>query len=221
VFANQPTTASYTPPINYQYNSTGAANTITKAANRVGYYSVTLPGLYGGSSGNIQVTAYGTGSEWCNFGGWSWGGTGVRIDVHCFNAAGQPVDSRFTLSYVRDGNLLGATVCCNSDGHPTAYTLADRPSTASYAPLALFTFGFRPANQIRRLSTGRYEVESAHGIETSAVHATAETGSSGGARCKVESFGSGTRAVIRCTTPSGAPIDAVYSYHQVGPFVVG
>jgi hypothetical protein len=218
VFANQPANASYTPPLNYQYNSTGAANTVTKLAGQVGKYMVRMPGLAGATTGNVQVTAYGPGSEWCNV--WNWGpnGTAQHVQVNCFDAAGAPAESRFTVSYVRDGNNIGASVCCSSDGHPTAYALANNPTAASYVPAPSFKFGFSPTNQIHRLSTGRYEVESSWAVGDSAVHVTAAGGSQ--ARCKIESFGSG-KAIVRCTTPAGAPIDAIYTYHQVGPFVVG
>ena len=218
VFANQPTNAAYTPPLNYQYNSTGATNTVTKVAGQVGKYTVKLPGLAAASTGNVQVTAYGPGSEWCNV--WNWGpnGTAQHVQVHCFDAAGAPAESRFTVSYVRDGNNIGSSVCCNSDGHPTAYALASNPTAASYVPAASYKFGFSPTNQIHRLSTGRYQVESSWAVGDAAVHVTATGGSQ--ARCKIESWGSG-KAIVLCTTPAGVPTDAIYTYHQVGPFIVG
>ena len=50
------------------------------------------------------------------------------------------------------------------------------------------------------------------------VHVTAV---GAGARCKVEAWETGTTALVRCTTPGGAPVDATYLFHHVGPFVVG
>jgi len=218
VFNSQPTSADYTPPVNYQYNSTGANNTITKLSG-AGRYMVKLPGLAAAGNGNMQVTAYGTGSEWCT--GWNWGanGSAQHVQVQCYNAAGALVDSKFTVSYVRNGNILGRSVCCNSDGHPTAYALANNPTAASYVPAASFKFGFDSAGLIKRLSTGRYEVDFDWPSDQGTVHVTAIAG--GTARCKVEGWGTGTKSLVRCTTPAGAPVDAVYTFHHVGPFVIG
>jgi hypothetical protein len=219
VFANQPTTATYTPPVNYQYNSTGTANTIIKIAGQVGKYTVHIPNLAAASAGNVQVTAYGTGSEWCT--PWNWGpnGTAQHVQVHCFTATGAPAESKFTLSYVRDGNLLGRSICCGPDGHPTAYALAHNPTAASYVPAVSYRYGFKPTGQITRLSTGRYKVDFGWSGDQGTVHVTATGG--GTARCKVESWGTGTTANVLCTTPAGAPTDAIYEFQHVGPFIIG
>ena len=218
VFNSQPASASYTPPLNYQFNSTGAANTITKLSG-AGRYMISLPGLAAANAGNIQVTAYGTGSEWCTV--WNWGpnGTALHLQVQCYNAAGALVDSKFTATYVRNGNILGRSVCCNSDGHPTAYANAHNPTAASYVPAVSYKFGFDPAGLIKRLSTGRYEVDFDWPADQGIVHVTAIGG--GTARCKVEAWGTGTKTLVRCTTPSGQPVDATYLFHHVGPFIVG
>jgi hypothetical protein len=215
VFGNQPTAASYTPPANYQFNSTGATNTITRPST--GVYTVNAPSL-AAEGGHVQVTAYGTGAEWCN--AWNWGpsGTNLRIQVRCFNAAGAPADSRFTMSYVRNGNMLGRSVCCNSDGHPTSYLNAHNPTAASYEPAAAYRFLSGTSN-VTRLGTGRYRVNYGWAAAPGALHVTAIGG--GTARCKVESFTGDETAIVACTTPAGAPVDATYLLHHMGPFVVG
>jgi len=217
VFNSQPASASYTPPLNYQFNSTGASNTITKLAG-AGRYMVSLPGLAAAIAGNIQVTAYGTGSEWCTL--WNWGpnGTAQHVQVQCYNAAGTLVDSKFTVSYVRNGNILGRSVCCNSDGHPTSYLYAHSATAAAYEPAAAYRFLSGTSN-VTRLGTGRYRVNYGWAAAAGAVHVTAVGG--GTARCKVESFATAESAVVACTTPSGAPVDATYMLHHMGPFVVG
>lgn len=218
VFNSQPTSASYTPPLNYQFNSTGVNNTITKLSG-AGRYTVTLPGLAAASAGNVQVTAYGPGSEWCTV--WNWGpnGTAQHVQVHCFNAAGALVDSKFTVSYVRNGNILGRGNCCGPDGHPSAHALANNPTAASYVPAPSFKYGFHATGLIKRLSTGRYEVDYDWSSDQGAVHVTATGG--GTARCKIESWAPNDRALVRCTTPAGQPTDAIYTFHHVGPFVIG
>src|SRR5262245_42166976 len=56
VWANQPSSASYTPSLTYQFNSAGGTNTITRSG--VGQYTVHFPGL-STLGGHVQVTAYG------------------------------------------------------------------------------------------------------------------------------------------------------------------
>ena len=65
--ADAPTAASYTPNLTYQFNSTGAVNTITRSG--VGVYTVHFPGL-DGNGGTALVTAYGGGNESCKVASW-------------------------------------------------------------------------------------------------------------------------------------------------------
>src|SRR5207302_517489 len=58
--ADQPISPSYTPSSWYQFNSSGATNTVVRTG--VGAYTALLPNL-GAYTGHVQVTAYGTGSE--------------------------------------------------------------------------------------------------------------------------------------------------------------
>src|SRR5437867_2159278 len=65
VWANRPSTASYTPSATYQWNShhPGAAvNTITRTGK--GSYTVRLPGL-DAKSGTAIATAYGPNPNYC------------------------------------------------------------------------------------------------------------------------------------------------------------
>jgi len=217
VFGNQPTVASYTPPLNYQYNSTGATNTITRTAGQAGVYTINAPGL-AASGGHVQVTAYGTGGEWCT--AWNWGPSGadLHIQIRCYNAAGAPADSRFTMSYARNGNILGQSVCCGPDGHPTSYLFAHDPTNPSYEPAAVSRF-LSGTSRVTRLAKGRYQVNYGWAVAAGAVNVTAVSG--GAARCKVESFTGTETAVVACTTPAGAPVDATFLLHHIGPFVVG
>jgi hypothetical protein len=52
-----------------------------------------------GTSGDVQVSAYGTAAV-CNSAGWSSDGSGdASVSVDCYNSAGAPVDSDFTAQY--------------------------------------------------------------------------------------------------------------------------
>jgi hypothetical protein len=109
VWANNASAASYTPAKPYQYSSANALNTISRSG--VGVYTVTLPGL-GRSvpTGDVQVTAYGSTDDFCQVGSWGTVTSNVLVTVRCFNPAGGPADSEFTLQYVSPpGNLTNVT----------------------------------------------------------------------------------------------------------------
>jgi len=166
----------------------------------------------------VQVTAYGPGSEWCTAWNWAASGTSQLVQVHCYTAAGVPANSRFTMAYVVNGNILGEPRCCSPDGNPTAYAFAHNPTASSYVPAPAFRYGFSPTGLIRRLSVGRYEVDYDWSSDVGTIHVTAI---GQGSRCKLESWGTTTTAFVRCTNTTGAPMDATYLFHHVGPFVVG
>ncbi|MGW7383385.1 hypothetical protein [Streptomyces sp. NPDC054794] len=94
-WANQPTTASYTPATAYQYNSAGYANRITRQG--VGVYRVWTPGMALGY-GDVQVTAYGLDSRYCKVDYWT---PSTGIQVRCFSPVGAPADTYFDVSFVR------------------------------------------------------------------------------------------------------------------------
>jgi hypothetical protein len=66
--------------------------------NSTGVYTVPADGL--GSvpgRGQVTVTAIGTSTSYCHVGNWSTAGLVENMVVRCFNPAGSPVDSDFTL----------------------------------------------------------------------------------------------------------------------------
>src|SRR5205814_9006899 len=71
VWANDPSAAaSYTPSTTFQYNSSGALNTVTRSGT--GVYDVKFPGLvHLGAGGTVSVTAYGSGNETCKVFNWA------------------------------------------------------------------------------------------------------------------------------------------------------
>jgi hypothetical protein len=99
VWASQPNSPSYTPDLRYQFNISGGTNTITRLG--VGQYSVNFP-FASLDGGNVQVTAYGSGSEYCKVVYWA-PGAGVR--VNCFNSAGALTDTRFDATFVESYHI--------------------------------------------------------------------------------------------------------------------
>jgi hypothetical protein len=98
VAADQPSAASYTPALQYQFNSTGATNTITRSAT--GTYKVHLPGL-AANNGDIQVTGYGSDPNRCKVTGRGTTGSELTVDILCLTPAGDPVDTNYTASFTR------------------------------------------------------------------------------------------------------------------------
>jgi hypothetical protein len=91
VWANQPSTATYTPDTGYQYNSHGLSNTASRSGT--GSYAVRFPSL-DLNKGTVQVTAYGSAGQNCKATSW---GTDT-VWVRCFNAAGSLADAQFDLA---------------------------------------------------------------------------------------------------------------------------
>lgn len=205
LWADQPSTASYTPSTTYQWNSTGVNNTITRTG--VGSYTANMPGM-SFVGGTVEVTAYGTGSAHCKVVSWF----STSVNVACFTAAGAPTDSMFTLNY--DNKL-------SPNGGPSfAYAWADQPSSASYTPSTTYQFGalasecssFVGPITVQRSTVGRYAVQIPSLSPTgSNVKVTAY--GSGGEACKVVGWGSsgtGTQVSVACFNAAGAAVDTRY-----------
>lgn len=216
VWANQPTEASYVPSQPYQANSSGATNRIQRLGT--GSYLVKLPHL-GRSAGHVQVTAYGPGPERCKVVSWGPNGAEQDIRVLCNTSNGTPVDTRFTLTYVRGGNVLGEPICCRPDGNPTDYAWANRPIAASYTPNPLYQFtGFAQQITISRLATGSYAVHVPGFLNGGNVQVTAYGSNS--AQCKVNSWTPAAGIRVLCFR-SGKPIDTFFDVSFAGPFIIG
>ncbi|MBB5867721.1 hypothetical protein F4553_001100 [Allocatelliglobosispora scoriae] len=133
LFADQPTAASYTPTSSYQFNSSGASNTIQRLGT--GYYMVNVNGVRG--IGDVQITGYGANLARCSVGSFASLGYprfgGVAF-VHCVDAASAPVDANFTLTTSVLTGFLGRV--------PAAYARVDPPApltrTTPYTPTTLF-----------------------------------------------------------------------------------
>jgi len=104
-WANQPTSASYTPKATYQLNT--AALAISAARLSTGSYRLRLPGLAPLNSTTALVTAYGDNSDYCSVAGWySDGSGGTYLNITCFNTTATPIDTRFTILYLTDDQIL-------------------------------------------------------------------------------------------------------------------
>jgi hypothetical protein len=93
-WADQPSSASYSPSSFYRSNPSGGGVTITRSGT--GRYTVTWSGLSLLDGGDVQVTAYSSGNITCKVEGWG----AQSVNVRCFNPGTNAlVDSYFDIMY--------------------------------------------------------------------------------------------------------------------------
>ncbi|MBM7076574.1 hypothetical protein [Micromonospora humida] len=101
------------------YVSTGAPAALAPLG--VGQWSVKLPGvgLAGVLAGNVQATAIqpNAAQRRCTVARWGASGTDVLVYVFCFDQAGAPVNTDFTLSYHRGRSVVGSLAPPTFFGH--------------------------------------------------------------------------------------------------------
>lgn len=211
LWANQPSTASYTPSATYSFNSTGGTNTITRSA--AGTYTVNLPGL-GGANGSVLVTAHGSSSTHCNVALWGSSPGNRPIEVRCWSTADALADSTFSLAF--DGAGL-------TGFHDVgAFAWANDTTSASYTPSASYSYNSGAfacdsgSNSAGKLSTGRYFMRhTIVGAFDSTVHVTARSFPGAADYCKVESWipwgGNGVEVKTLCFDSSGTATDSQYA----------
>jgi hypothetical protein len=221
VWSSDPTAASYTPSPQYQANSTGALNTITR--NSAGSYEVRLPNL-AASAGHVQVTGYGGDPQRCKVARWGPSGTAQQVSVRCFTTSGVPADTYFTLTYVRDGNVIGGSVCCHSDGHHTVYAWADQPAVASYTPNTNYQFADFGRSTVKRLGVGYYQLISPVSIARQG-NAQVTAYGFGTEHCKLSYWGNDVtqpgEVRVRCWSAQGSPVDTQFDVSYVSPMIIG
>ncbi|MEZ5402690.1 MAG: BACON domain-containing protein [Bryobacteraceae bacterium] len=105
VLADQPQSVSYVPVAQKAVNTSGGPVAVSRSGS--GIYSVRIDGVKATSSTTVQVRSTGPGGGYCSALPWQAApGTGVTAGVRCHDAAGQPADSTFALTYVADGPCL-------------------------------------------------------------------------------------------------------------------
>jgi hypothetical protein len=154
LWANQQTASSYTPDTNYQFNSTGGTNTITRGG--VGAYTVNIPGL-DKVGGHVQVSAYGQLAARCKVSEWEQDVDGTHIGVLCFDKTGTPSDQRFTLVYARS-----MPIAYESAQHTFGvYGWADKPNaTKTYKLSKTYQYNGMTSGKLKgtRDSKGHFHV---------------------------------------------------------------
>ena len=210
VYANNPKAASYTPDTKYSFNPDDGQVRIKRSG--VGTYDVrfdrVLPDQAAG--GNVQVTAYGPGSETCKVASWRSGNGGFSAAVRCFNAQGRPADTRFC-----------ALVTLPSDDPEGAFAWAGKPNAKSYTADAKYSAGPGGAPMITRRSIGSYSVKFAKlaGKANAGGHVQVTAYGPGSATCKVARWNMASGALIADVLcfANGRPSDSMFSILAIGP----
>ena len=199
-WANNPTSASYTPNAAYAYNGSGGSVSITRSGT--GVYAVTFAGLSSGAGGDVQVTAYGTGNEECKVQSWGAGGS-FTASVRCYTAGGTPKDTLYTVLVNQPQTTTKGI----------GYVWANNATSASYTPNTFYAYNGSDGNvTITRSGVGAYAVKFA-GLTGGGGHVQVTAYGGSNESCKVVNWSSGAdfNVNIRCFSAAGALVDTRYT----------
>jgi hypothetical protein len=198
LWSNQASPAgAYSPSASYRYDSTGVVPSVERVAT--GQYLVYLGAVddvypdY--DLGRFQVTAYGTAAVHCEQGTVN-DELPAPITVRCYDADGDPTDSRFSLSYGWDVTALGGdgpgaiawVVHTTSPRDPTYHWLVDGWSSPGSQPT------------VARLDTGVFLVR-LPGFSGEHGYPTAGAYTNGPGMCHVVgagAFGADESIIVAC-----------------------
>lgn len=148
LWADAASVSEYVPDVQYQFNSTGALNTVTRLG--AGTYRATLPGIASGTGVGVMLSAYGSSTARCRVLDYGLDADArFGVDVQCLDAAGSPVDAQFTLSAFRDAPLASFPFS-NS-----AYLRMRNPAAPEVGPAEQYNSVGAPSS-VTRLAAGRY-----------------------------------------------------------------
>jgi hypothetical protein len=155
------------------------------------------------AGGDVQVTAYGAGSERCKVDYWGSSEGTLQAFINCYTAGGALADSLFTANYVRRAG---------TPGPEGAYVWAYDAYSSSYDPATVYQWNSTGgAISISHTpETGDYAVTlGGQDLNGGTVEVTAYGG--GNSYCKVGGWG-GTTAYVNCFDGStGDPVESQFT----------
>jgi hypothetical protein len=191
-WANDPTSASYTPNAPYSYNAARQAIKATRSG--VGTYAMTFDGL-DLTRATVKVSAHQTARQ-CNVESW----TGPTVDVRCYDGTGALADASYTLDVAADNQPVTTRVL--------AYAWASSLATASYAANPTYAYDPYGAITLARSAPGTYTATFA-GLPAGAGSVMVSAYGSN-RHCSVVDW-AGTTVSIACLTPAGTLADSLYT----------
>lgn len=221
LWSSDPDAESNEAPAAFQFNSSGGTNTVTHSRSQPGVYVAHFPGL-ASVGGTVNVSAYGMGSEMCGVDLWNPVNDEMQVIVHCYNAAGDPANAQFTLSYTAGQRATRAAIATD-----LAYVRGSPGNAAADYQFAPFGAG----ESVTLTGTGgNYTVAIPRQTQSSLLHdhgggtvmVTAYQG--GGRWCKAAdwTYGGGDALMkpivvsVVCFAPGGAAADSqfILSFHR-------
>ncbi len=194
----------------YRYNPTGGNIISTRTA--LGAYTLRFENLGRAGAADreaIIVNSYGgNGGATCQPASWTTTGTHLDVEVRCFNAAGAPADSPYTI-LLADGARNGARL---------GFAHADQPASATYTPANSAVRGTGSV-VVSRNATGVFNVEFENfyrGVGQTESFLVVATGPNPG-RCSIggwdstSDIGGSASISVFCATPGGTPADLPFS----------
>jgi M6 family metalloprotease-like protein len=203
VWANQPEADAYRPADQYQQNSTGAMNRVSRTAE--GRYVVRFPGL-NVLGGVVHATAYGDASRSCMVERWSPSkdGAAMLAPIRCVNRHGMPEDTRFNATFTRAGGT-----------RPFAQLMAYDPLDPHYRVAEPYSFNSEGmANFVTRTARGSYQATLTWLAGATANVQVTPIAGKHATWCRVSDWGRNNDnavADIRCTDAEGDPADSAFT----------
>ena len=208
-WADQPTSASYTPNVSYSFNRAGGGVLITKPAGTIGIYDVRFNNLspFLGATSTVHVTGYLANSRYCKPKSPRLVNDVIR--VFCFDAATKArADSYFSIYISRNYTDM-------------AYAYANSATNSNYAPPG--GSSWNPAGTIRvfKTGTGLYQVRFNGLGATMSTGGNIQVNSIGTANkhCKVQGWGGSPDLVVNvgCFTKGGAASNSTFNVIVIEP----
>ena len=191
-WADNATSASYTPDTGSSYNASQGAITTTRSA--AGTYAVQFAGANFNAGANVQVTTYNS-NRHCSVPSFA----GNTINVKCYDAAGVAGDSRFLINVVQTGAGTAEIV---------AHAFANNRSEASYAPNPTYVYNkAQKGATATRAAAGRYQITFAELSHTTGNVLVSAYGSD--KTCAVQTW-TGATVKVDCRDRSGGFADTQY-----------
>ena len=207
LWANQPTTASYTPALDYQYVYGGATSTVTR--NSTGNYTALIPG-FTSNRPSLMVTAYGATPAHCGVQSLTSGVSGAEINVICTNVHGVLADTIFELSYTQ--NLMPDYSQGATGG---GAILANMPKASTpYVPFIHFSIQIDGESMmVHETAVGAYDWYMNVENQWTSTNVLAVAYGHVGTYCNVQDWGSSsveTDVYINCFNFAGHPLPAKF-----------
>jgi len=100
LWGNDPTSSTYTPSAQYQFDTAGTTATVTKLVPNPGEWSFSFPNEADGAQGDQQSTAYGSTPAHCIVDGPVGSNSNEVGDVFCFDTNGNLLDTLYTTQWM-------------------------------------------------------------------------------------------------------------------------